>query len=104
MTCCSRILNIKFSGPSCGPKNPEELDLYQKLTSDIGANKFSSAVGWLISLGKDLQGDGNTRIKELQKDLQFLLSVMERNVCGYCICLYFLEKVSTCKHGASYSM
>ena len=91
----SRILNIKFSAPSCGPKNAEELDYYQKLTSDLRGNKFSSAVGWLISLGKELEEDGNRRIRELQKDLQFSRSVMERNVCGYCICLYFLEKVST---------
>ena len=39
--------------------------------------------------------EGNRKIRELQKDLQFSRSVMERNVCGYCICLYFLEKVST---------
>lgn len=74
-------------------KNAEELDYYQKLTSDLRGNKLSSAVGWPISLSKELE-DGNSRIRELPKDLQFSCGVMERNVCGYCICLYFLEKVS----------
>ena len=45
-------------------------DYYQKLTGDLCGNKFSSAVGWLISLGKDLQEDGN-RIRELQTDYNF---------------------------------
>ena len=39
-------------------KNAEELDYYQKLTSDLRGNKFSSAVGWLIFLGKELEEDG----------------------------------------------
>ena len=59
------------------------------ISSDLCGKKFSSAVGWLTSLKMEIG------YKNLQEDLQFSRSVMEPNVCGYCICLYFLEKIST---------
>lgn len=68
--------------------------MYQQVNHDIRNNKFSSCVGWLISLGKKLLTDGGSRrVKELQEELQFSHNLMERNVCGWCICLYFLEEV-----------
>ena len=91
----SRVLEIHFSGPLCGPKCPHELDMFQQLNWDIRNNRFSSSVGWLISLGKKLSSDdGNRRVKELQEELQFSRNLMERNVCGWCVCLHFLEQVS----------
>ncbi len=36
---------------------------------------------------------GKQRIKDIQQDLQLSHNVMERNVIGWSICLYFLEEV-----------
>ena len=52
----------------------------------------------MVGIGKQLKGA--ERIKELQHELQTSHSVMERNVIGWCTCLYFLEQV--CAHTASF--
>lgn len=90
----SRLLAIPFANPTVGPTNAHELRAYKKLTKAVQSGKYSSAIGWLVSLEKELGGEGYSRIEELQEELGCNSSQKERNVNGWCICLYFLEKVS----------
>ena len=105
----SRILEIMFSKPTCGPKCAAEMEVYQELAQVLNGDVFSKAVGFIVKLGKCLQADGSKQVKEIQKELQFSHSLMERNVCGWSILLFFLEKVfhqehcihwKHCKHSA----
>ena len=89
----SRILEIKFSKPTCGPKCASEMEVYQELAEELNSDVYSKAVGFIVKLGKCLRDDGSKRVKEIQTELQFSHSLMERNVCGWSILLFFLEKV-----------
>jgi hypothetical protein len=89
----SRILEIKFSKPTCGPKCPAEIEIYHELNKDLKQNAYSKSVGFIIKLGGLLLSSGDERVKELQSELQFSHSLMERNVCGWSILLFFLEQV-----------
>ena len=89
----SRILEITFSKPTRGPKCAAEMEVYQGLAEDLNNDTYSKSVGFIIKLASCLRGDGSKRVKEIQKDLQFSHSLMERNVCAWSILLFFLEKV-----------
>ena len=60
--------------------------------------KYSSMVGWIIQQGKIMMKDDN-RVLELKDAINTepnLGGVNPRNLTGWAVCLYFLEKVLFC--------
>ena len=60
--------------------------------------KYSSMVGWIIKQGKIMMEDDN-RVLEIKDEINTeagLGGVTPRNLTGWAVCLYFLEKVLFC--------
>lgn len=92
-------MQIRFALPTCGPKSADEFEAYHQLSKDLVCNRYSLSAGIVVVLGQRLldENRGKRRVKEIQHKLQVSHSIMERNVVGWCICLYFLEEVCKCK-------
>ena len=44
----TRALIVPFSGPSVGPKTPDEQKEFDELTKDLCDGTYSSCIGWVI--------------------------------------------------------
>ena len=91
----SRALLIPFSKPSIGPTTEEESAAFSSLAATQQA--ASSAVGWIISLGKAFvqccKSDISNRILPFVRST---LSGVDPRLCiGYASLLFFAEKVFT---------
>ena len=71
--------------------------VYMNFQKDCESGKYSSLVGWAISLEKTLVDSGNAEIQQLRQQLQTELQdvMVSRNVMSWAICLYFMQKVRT---------
>ena len=88
----SRALLIPFSKPSIGPTTEEESAAFSSLAATQQA--ASSAVGWIISLGKAFVQCGKSDISN--RILPFVRSTLSPRLCiGYASLLFFAEKVFT---------
>lgn len=89
----SRALLITFSNPSVGPTSEEESQAFSSLGAVMKA--ASSAVGWVISLGKDFSQQGVQEISNrISPIVRSQLPGVDPRLCtGYATLLYFAEKV-----------
>ena len=91
---------IPIIPPNVGPKVTEEAQSFGDLfrVQDVS----STAIGWVISLGKELRENGvdSVQTKMLPLILEKMVDADSRAVNGYALLLYFVEKVRqlTFKH------
>lgn len=91
---CSRTILIPFSNPAIGSNMKDEIQVWNELEESIHRNIFSSAVGWIVSLGENLVRNGKTEVDTMRDEFSDGSSVTPRNVLGWSICIYFLKEVS----------
>ena len=64
----SRCVEITFKRPKVGPSTAEERKQRHELETGMSGGQFSSALGWIVSLGKELD-------EELQTSPRFQMTV-----------------------------
>ena len=76
-----------------GPVDEKETMAFNDMAQNC--KRVSSAVGWAISLGKQLTGEKTYVQGDLFKRIMDRLSGVDpRLVTGYSVCIFFAEKVS----------
>ena len=88
----SRAVVIPFNGPSVGPEDAIEDELFDFLERVLESNRLSQCIGWVISLGHALKETGKSFVTELREKLRDRLS--SRHCTNWGILLFFLNKVS----------
>jgi len=88
----SRILVIPFQLPSIGPTTPEEDAAYNQLEQYLLTHYFTSAVGWVVKMGKEFFDTGPAFIQNTRKQL-VNDKANARNATGWAILLFFLHEM-----------
>lgn len=95
----SRALVIPFQMPTIGPLNDTDVDAFCQLST--AQTNVSSAVGWAISLGRQLQLESETTSTILSRAKNLLPGIDPRLCMGYSLLIYFTQKVHTVMCNAS---
>jgi hypothetical protein len=87
------VVLIPFNLPEIGATSVNAAQCLQSLKSL--RNKSSAAIGWIISLAKEMNNDGMSTVTShfLPMILDEFKGSHPRFVMGYAILLYFVEKV-----------
>lgn len=82
---------IPFKLPTVGPTNHQEAESFKKISQTM--TEVSSAVGWAISLGKELN-EGRQFDDDRLERVRSKLSGVEPRLCtAYTTLLFVVEKV-----------
>lgn len=77
-----------------GPNNDIEEDTYSEFEEMVSSGDMSRAVGWAISLGKELEAR-KAEVWELKDKLRGVVS--GRNCKNWGVLLFFVKRVSVIK-------
>ncbi len=81
---------MEFKNPPVSPRDSEERKSRAEFKEALRAGEFSSALGWIISLGKKLEDDLSA-VQKLSEGLQKEQAFAERprETCGWSVLYYF---------------
>ncbi len=87
---------VNFSEPVVAPRNRQEQEDRAELEAALRSGEFSSAIGWVVSLGKRLEGDIES-IEDFTTNLQEEVGISDnaREICGWSVLYYFTTQVSS---------
>ena len=83
---------VPFKSPGVGPSNSTEEEKYHDLEHSFQSMKYSSCVGWVISLGKHLTEEGLQFVREIRGKLHGSLNGW--TLSNFAILLFFVKEVS----------
>ena len=91
----SRCVEITFRRPKVGPKTAEERRKRQQLEMDMMKGRFSSTLGWAVSIHNELGKEGQECIEAILQEIQqWPRFFQEQRLCqGWAILIYFTFKV-----------
>ena len=75
-----------------GPKDSAERKVRADLETALLDSRFSATLGWIISLGRKLEGQLEI-VHSLEADLQVVSSQESRQCFGWALLLYFTLEV-----------
>jgi len=90
----TRAIMVYFNKPTVGPDNDIEEDTYREFEELVSSGDMSWAVGWVISLGKELEAR-KAEVRELKDKLRGVVS--GRNCKNWGVLLFFVQRVSVIK-------
>ena len=84
---------MPFSQPSIGPVSNTEATAFEEFETNLKGHYYASAIGWIVSLQKDLVGS-KQKIQNTKEELLAESGTMKiRNMTGWALTLFFLEQV-----------
>ena len=106
--CCrvtTRTLLVPFNGPSVGPQDNTSEKAFKEMESLLKDHQFSSAIGWIISLAKEIEESVHVIESFVER---FKRTFPPRTAQGWTVCAFFAEMVwfklafQPCKHFGSF--
>ena len=86
----TRTLLIPFNAPSVGPLNATSEIAFKEMEALLKTHQFSSAIGWIISLDKELR-KSNDVIENFAEHFKAFFPPCVAQ--GWAICAFFAKKV-----------
>lgn len=59
---------VPFNKPSTGPATAEEDAAYEEFEGKLRERYFTSAIGWIVSLGQKLLDEGKNEIQDAKAE------------------------------------